>query len=100
MLERVRCAPVLHHQLAHHRFRIGVMASDLCGGDDETQVTDFAFNRAEPAVTSRVKINFARAGSDACISRVHFEGEELCARSPLTGIELSGEDACASRGVD
>ena len=76
------------------------MASDLLRGDDETKVTDLAFNRAEPAITFGVEIDLARVRRDACISQMHFEGDELCSRSACAGVEFPGQDACATGGVD
>ena len=59
-----------------------------------------AFDAAQSAVAVRVEIDLAGVGSDACVSQVRFESDQLWLLILVRGVELSREDARAAGGVD
>ncbi len=76
-LERVRSAAVLHHSFAHHGFRIRMVTLNKFRGDDETEIAEAAFDGAQTAVATGVKVNLAGVWSDAGVLQMYFECDEL-----------------------
>ena len=70
-------ARVLHDKIAHYAVRIGLATLHLFRTDDKTEIARAAFDAAQPAVTARVEIDLARAGRDACVLKMRFEGHEF-----------------------
>jgi hypothetical protein len=79
-------------------------AADVSCGNYETYVAHPVFNRADPAITAPVRIDFAGTASDACVNEMCFERYKsgTVARRLFSRIfmNLSGKYPWSARGVD
>ena len=85
-----------------HTVRIRLAPAYVARIDDKTQIAQTVFDGAESAVTAAIKVDFACAVRDTCVSMMRFESNQLALLRAhgAAFFRHAGQDSRATSGVN